>query len=122
MRCGRGGRNIAAKPGVYDANASRTCGNVRWIENFTLIVTEADGTIKASDYRPVGTIAKVPADTTKIESQAFAGTKITEVDIPAGVEIADDAFAGSGLIAVYTHNDEDTIEWAVSHEIVAVTE
>ena len=114
--------DVGDTPGIYECNASKMCGNIRWIENFTLIVTNADGTLPASKYVPFGTIAKVPANTTKIESQAFAGTKFTEVDIPAGVEIAEDAFAGSELIAVYTHNDQDSIDWAVSHEIVAVTE
>ena len=88
----------------------------------TYVFTGADGTIPESQYTPFGTVTKLPAAITKIESEAFTGTKITEADIPAGTVIADDAFAGSGLIAVYTHNDPEIIEWAVGHGIVAITE
>ena len=88
---------------------------------YRLIVSEADNTIKASDYQPVGTVTSLPANLTKIDSEAFARTKLTEVDIPAGTEIADDAFAGTGLIAIYTH-DAATIQWALNHGILAVVE
>ena len=113
--------DVANKPGVYDCNVGKTCGNVRWFEDFTLIVTKADGTLESSKYTPVGTVAKVPAGIQKIESEAFAGTKFTEVDIPAGVEIAADAFDDTGLIAVYAH-DQNTIDWAVSNGFVAITD
>ena len=114
----------ATTPGTYQFEP----WTIYWYSNYavyyplTLIVTESDGTLDVKDYRPFGTAAEVPSGTKKIESEAFAGTKIREVDIPAGVEIAEDAFMDSGLIAVYTHNDEDTIQWAVSHGVVAVTE
>ena len=114
--------DIANAPGVCQANASKLCGNIRWIEDFTLIVTNADGTLPANEYTPIGTVTVLPAAIREIESEAFAGTKLTEVDIPAGTMIADDAFDGTGLIAVYTHNDPDTIAWAVNHGIVALTE
>ena len=114
--------DVAAKPGIYDCNVSKKCGNICWIEDFTLIVTEADGTLSVNQYTPFGTVATVPAELTGIESQAFAGTSLTEVDIPAGVSIAADAFDGTGLVAVYTHNDPNTIQWAVDHGYVALTD
>ena len=114
--------DVAYQPGVYDCNVSKLCGNIRWIEDFTLIVTNADGTLEANKYTPVGTVWSMPASVTRIEAEAFAGTKLTEVDIPAGVSIAADAFRDTGLIAVYTHNDPDTVDWAVSNGVVALTE
>jgi hypothetical protein len=114
--------DIANEPGICLANASKLCGNIRWIEDFTLIVTNADGTFPASKYTPIGTVTRLPEAIRTIESEAFAGTKLTEVDIPEGTTIADDAFEGTGLIAVYTHNDPDTIEWAVEHGIIALTD
>ena len=74
------------------------------------------------DYVPFGSVTQMPAGLTKIEQEAFAGTKLTEVDIPAGVEIAGDAFDDTGLIAIYTHNDPDTIQWAVDRGVIALTE
>ena len=73
-------------------------------------------------YTPFGMVAAVPGGLKTIESEAFAGTKLTEIDIPAGVSIAADAFRDTGLIAVYTHNDPDTVDWAVSNGVVALTE
>ena len=113
--------DVANNPGVYDCNVSKTCGNIRWIENFTLIVVGADGTIPASKYTPVGTVTVLPNAVKTIESEAFAGTKLTEVDIPAGVSIAADAFDDTGLVAIYAH-DQDTIDYAVSNGFVAVTD
>ena len=91
------------------------------IKTIKAIVTEADGTLSRSKYTPFGTAASVPADLKTIESQAFAGTQPTEIDIPAGVSIANDAFDGTGLIAIYAH-DQDTIDFAVEHGYVAVVE
>ena len=56
-----------------------------------------------------------------LKSQAFAGTKLTEVDIPAGVSISADAFDGTGLVAIYCH-DQATVNYAVSHGYVAVVD
>lgn len=42
--------DVAAKPGIYDCNVSKMCGNIRWFEDFTLIVTEADGTLNGIQY------------------------------------------------------------------------
>ena len=109
-------------PGVYDIELCATSWNVSMIKKSRLIITKADGTLDASLYRPIGTVEKVPSGLKNIESEAFAGTKFTEIDIPAGVNIADDAFDGTGLIAVYTHNDPNTIAWAVKNRFVAVTE
>ena len=111
----------AATPGVYDANMSVHSANIYWVENYTLVVTKADGTMSKSDYQPFGNIMKLPAGTTVIESEAFANTTFTEIDIPAGVSIADDAFKDSSLIAIYAH-DQDTIDYAVSHGMVAVVD
>ena len=109
-------------PGVYEGYMETGCANLMWREKLTIVVTEADGTMSMDDYRPFGTVTVLPGNITRIESEAFAGTKITEADIPAGTEIAEDAFDGSGLIAVYTHNDENTILWALRNGIVALTE
>ena len=79
-------------------------------------------TVKASDYVPYGTVMQMPSGTARIESEAFAGVPMTEIDIPAGVNyIAEDAFDGCGLIAIYTHNAYVTA-WAEDHGITAVTE
>ena len=62
---------------------------------------------------------RLPENTTTIESEAFAGIPITQIDIPASVtHIADDAFDGCGLVIVYAHN-EYVAEWARQHGIIA---
>jgi len=110
----------AKDPGVYPATVSVKWCNILWKETFQLIVTNEEGTINATDYTPAGTVAELPANLTMIERQAFAGTKLTEIDIPEGVtSIAADAFDGTGLIAIYAHNIA-TVEWAVEHGFVAV--
>ena len=87
------------------------------------IATEEDGTLNAADYTPKGTVFTLPAQTQRIDEEAFAGVQMTEVDIPAGVSfIAEDAFEGCGLIAIYTHNNPYVISWAVSHGIIALTD
>ena len=114
--------NLANTPGIYACNVSKSCGNIRWLEDFTLIITESDGTMNKNDYTPFGSVATLPAGVTRIESEAFAGTTLTEIDIPAGVSIANDAFSGTSLVAVYTHNDPNTIQWAVDHGYAALTD
>ena len=111
-----------AKTGMAEVPLVAYSANLCMQKTVTWIFINADGTMPAGRYTPVGTVITLPAAITEIESEAFAGTRITEADIPAGTEIADDAFAGTGLIAVYTHNDEDTIDWAVRNGIVALTE
>ena len=76
-----------------------------------------------ADYTPYGLVNTLPAYTIVIDSQAFAGTKMTELDILASVTtIAADAFDGSGLIAIYTHNKQDTIDYATDHGFVALVD
>ena len=111
-----------AGTGVVEVPLVAYSANLYMEKTVTYIFVNADGTLPANQYIPTGTVIKMPAEISTIGSEAFAGTHITEADIPAGTEIADDAFAGTGLIAVYTHNDEETIEWAVNHGIVALTD
>ena len=121
LRNAVGWEEVAGTPGIYEGYMEAGCANLVWREKLTLVVTEADGTMKASDYTPFGTVAITPAGLTAIESQAFAGTQLTEVDIPAGVSIAADAFEGTGLMAIYCH-DQDTINYAVSNGFIAVVD
>lgn len=89
---------------------------------YVLVKTGAEASIiPSSEYTPTGTVTTLPANITRIESEAFAGTKLTEIDIPAGVEIADDAFDGTGLVAIYCH-DQETIDYAVRHGYKAIVE
>lgn len=111
-------------PGVYESGATLTIGmsNLEATMPLTLIVTEMDGTLSKNLYTPVGTVWKLPADTTAIESEAFAGTPIRQIDIPAGVtSIAGDAFDGCGLIAIYAHN-QYVIDWAAAHGVAALVD
>ena len=110
------------RSGIFEGYMETGVDNLYWREKLTIVVAKANGTLKADDYTPFGTVATVSSDLIRIDSQAFAGTSLTEVDIPAGVSIAADAFDGTGLIAVYTHNDRNTIQWAVSNGFVALTE
>ncbi len=111
-----------AVPGVYhEMQIICVEENVNMHQTMDVIVTGQDGTMRASEYTPFGTVATVPADLKVIESQAFAGTQLTEIDIPAGVSIAADAFDGTGLIAIYCH-DQATIDYAVQNGYVAVVE
>ena len=89
----------------------------------TLYVTEADGTFPASKYISNGQVIKLPDDTTRIESEAFAGAyQVREVDIPESVIfIAEDAFDDTDLFAIYAHNQYVT-DWAVSHGVLALVE
>ena len=107
--------------GTYTIRMVAQSDNICMGKTIKAVVTEKNGTMKATDYVPFGTVAYMPAGITKIESEAFAGTKFTEVDIPAGVTISNDAFAGTGLIAVYAH-DQNTIDWAVSNGFIAITD
>ena len=108
--------------GVYPLQLVARADNLSMSMTVTAVVAEADGTMDVSRYTPFGTVATVPSGLKVIDSEAFAGTKLTEVDIPAGVSIAADAFRDSELIAVYTHNDPNTISWAVNNGVVALTE
>ncbi len=99
--------------GVYDANVTVGCANVKWMEGFTLIIKDAEGKVQ--------TTWTLPAGITRIESEAFSGTKIQVADIPFGVTyIADDAFKDSGLLAVYTHGNQVTVEWAKKNGIISL--
>ena len=63
----------------------------------------------------------MPEDTTEIGDEAFAGTQITEISIPAGVRsIADNAFDGTGLIAIYTNGNQVAQYYAMRHRFVIV--
>ena len=110
-------------PGVYrgEVRLIAVAENVMMHQTVDVVVTREDGTISADDYTLFGTVATVPADLTRIGSEAFAGTKLTEIDIPAGVEIAADAFDGTGLVAIYCH-DQGTVDYALQHGFVAVVE
>ncbi len=46
--------DVANKPGLYSCNVSKTCGNIRWIEPFTLIVTDENGEIPKTTPEVVG--------------------------------------------------------------------
>ena len=110
------------QPGIYQANVSAMSANVRWIEDFTLIVTRADGTLPVSARPAPATLIRLPANTQRIEAQAFAGSPIGSIDIPAGVTfIADDAFDGCGLVYAYCHS-QYAIDYAVSHGLVALVD
>lgn len=108
--------------GVYPLQLVARADNLCMNATVDAVVTKADGTLSAGNYTPYGTVFTLPAAITVIESEAFAGTVVTEADIPAGTQIAADAFTDTGLIAVYTHDDPDTIQWAVSNGIVALTD
>ncbi len=112
---------VPATPGVYEGYMETGCANLIWREELILVVTERDGTIRKSDYKPFGTVAKTPAGLTTIESQAFVGTKLTEIDVPAGVSIADDAFNNTGLVAIYAH-DQGTVNYALDKGYVPVVD
>ena len=123
LRAAVGWDEVAGQVGIYTGYVETGFDNVMWREELTIIVTESDGTMDVNDYTPFGTIQQLPRNLQVIESQAFAGTQMTEVDIPAGVtSIGQYAFDGSGLIGVYTHNNPVAINWAVSNGYVAVTE
>ena len=110
------------KSGVVDVPLVAFSANLYMEKTVRYIFTEADGTLAIEKYVPYGIAMKLPAGTKKIESEAFAGTIFREVDIPAGTEIADDAFKDSELVAVYTHNDPNIIQWAVQNNFVALVE
>ncbi len=87
------------------------------------VITNVDGTLPAAKYSPLGSVFILPAALTEIGAEAFAGIPLTEVDIPGGVaRIDDSAFDGTGLVAVYTHNNRIVIDYAVNHGYVALTE
>lgn len=86
-----------------------------------VVVTEADGTMKKSKYTPFGTVATLPTGLKVIENEAYAGIQLTEIDIPSGVDIAADAFDGTGLVAIYAH-DQNTVDYAVNNGYVAVVD
>ena len=94
----------------------------QWSNPVTIDVTEGQ-MMKAADYTPQGTVEQLPADLQRIEEKAFENVPMTEVDIPAGVTfIADDAFDGCGLVAIYTHNNQVAVDFALDHGIIALTD
>ena len=109
--------------GVFPMQLVAISGSVRMNRTITLYVTEADGTFPASKYISNGQVIKLPDDTTRIESEAFAGAyQVREVDIPESVIfIAEDAFDDTDLFAIYAHNQYVT-DWAVSHGVLALVE
>ena len=113
--------DIWNQSGVFTMQMIAGSDNICMNKSIKVVVTESDGTLSRNKYIPFGTIATSPASLQAIQSQAFAGTRLTEVDIPAGVSIAPDAFDGTGLIAIYCH-DQDTIDYAVGNGYVAVVE
>lgn len=109
-------------PGVYSGYAELNYANIVCGRNYTIIVTNEDGTLDADDYKPVGSVFTLPDSLTTIGSEAFAGISIRQIDIPATVtSIAEDAFDGCGLAAIYARNPY-VLEWAVGHGFVAVVE
>lgn len=109
-------------PGIYGGYAELNYGNIVCGRSYTIIVTDEDGTLDASLYEPVGSVFTLPDSLTTIESEAFAGTSIRQIDIPETVtSIAEDAFDGCGLVAIYAHNLY-VLEWAVDHGFVALVE
>ena len=114
---------IPEVPGIYEGYMETGCENILWREPLTVIVTNADGTMSASLYTPRGIVEQLPADLQRIEEKAFENVPMTEVDIPAGViSIADDAFDGCGLVAIYTHNNQVAVDFALDHGIIALTD
>ena len=94
----------------------------QWSNPVTINVTEGQ-MMKAADYTPQGTVEQLPADLQRIEEKAFENVLMTEVDIPTGVTfIADDAFDGCGLVAIYTHNNQVAVDFALDHGIIALTD
>ena len=114
---------VCGAPGIYEGYVETGFDNVFWREKYTLVITEADGTMNVNDYQNFGTVQKLPDSLTVIGREAFAGTKMTEVDIPAGVvTIEDYAFDGSGLVGIYTHNNPAAVQYATSNGYVAIVE
>ncbi|MBQ8161432.1 MAG: hypothetical protein IJ083_11920 [Clostridia bacterium] len=110
-----------AQAGVHSELIGLQYGSLMITKPVTIVVTENDGTISSADYVPFGQVTILPSNLKTIESEAFAGTSLTEVDIPSGVSIADDAFDGTGLIAVYAH-DQNTIDYALNHDLIPVVD
>jgi len=105
--------------GVYRVGLVAASENVRIQKNISVMIVGSDGTIPRKDYVPLGTVTELPNDLQKIEKEALSATNLTEIDIPAGVSIAEDAFSGTGLIAIFAH-DQATVDYAVSHGFIAV--
>ena len=123
LRDAVGWEEVPTVPGIYEGYVETGFDNVMWREKLTIVVTESDGTMSAADYRNFGTVEHLPADLRVIDSQAFAGTKLTEIDIPEGVAyIGEYAFDGSGLIGIYTHGNQVAIDYAVANGYVAIVE
>jgi len=65
----------------------------------------------------------VPEGTTEIRSRAFADSSLAEIDLPGSLTfIAEDAFDGCGLVAIYTHNNQVAVDFALDHGIIALTD
>ena len=100
-----GGR--AMHPGTYDVRLVTMSGDLWMARTLRYYVTDESGRIREADYRPFGTVSTLPEDTTEIHAQAFAGTQLTEISIPASfTSIAEDAFDGTGLLAIHTNSSD----------------
>ncbi len=107
--------------GTYDVRMVAMSNNICMQKTIRYIVTRDHLIIPEEDYRPFGTVSILPEDTTEIGDEAFAGTKLTEISIPAGVQsISEDAFEGTGLIAIYTNGNQATQYYAMRHRFVIV--
>ena len=111
------------KAGTYTALVALSADTVTAGRFVTFRITGEDGTMPASEYHAEH-VFRLPAGISVIGEEAFAGnTSVTAVDIPAGVTfIHEDAFKGSSVEAIYTHNSEYLIDYAVRHGMIALTE
>ena len=65
--------------------------------------------------------AVLPRNTVEIRSRAFAGSGLTEIHFPDGLDrIAEDAFEGSDLVRVYAAEGTYGYAWAVEHGYIAL--
>ena len=107
--------------GTYDVRMVAMSNNICMQKTIRYIVTRDHLIIPEADYRTFGTVSTLPEDTTEIGDEAFTGTQITEISIPAGVRsIADNAFDGTGLIAIYTNGNQVAQYYAMRHRFVIV--
>ena len=107
--------------GIFTMQMVACSGNICMNKTIKVVVAKADGTMENSKYIPFGTVATVPSSLKVIESEAFSGTQLTEIDIPTGVNIAADAFDGTDLVAIYAH-DQATVDYAVNNGYIAVVD
>ena len=126
-------------PGRYELDLKLALNNVSWIESHTLYVSRQNGTVPAESYQSVGSdMLELPADLTRIESEAFRGSpaeiviipkgcteigslafadmpNLKEITIPSSVNIiGEKVFDDSGSFAVYA-NSEAAVEAALGY-------